>query len=372
MTDKNKLIKFYFNYTVKVDLDRAVYLIGSDNELGNWNVLKANRLDCYNEEIWIKEMTLPSKVYKYKYFISNKNSVDQNSISWLDEKERTFTSDELKCSSIEELRKDIKLMSFNLRYQNSIDGIHIWDNRKEVVIQIIMNNCADFVGFQEGRLKQVEYIQESLPAFYKYIGHPRSEKEDDEQCGILYDSNKYVVRDFGTFWLSDTPNIPGSITFENTLPRIVTWVKAYKFSNLVQNIDRAYFFFNTHFDHISEDSRIKCADFFVKQIDNLISKSSEMQKVLLISGDFNAEDDEETIITLKQNGFVSTSDEKGNQEKTFHEFSGKADWKIDHIFYKLINCEKTKACEDYCVIKDKSSKGIFPSDHFPICARLLC
>ena len=58
----------------------------------------------------IKEMTLPSKVYKYKYFISNKNSVDQNSISWLDEKERTFTSDELKCSSIEELRKDIKLI----------------------------------------------------------------------------------------------------------------------------------------------------------------------------------------------------------------------------------------------------------------------
>ena len=71
MTDKNKLIKFYFNYTAKVDLDRAVYLIGSENELGNWNVLKANRLDCYNEEIWIKEMTLPSKVYKYKYFISD-------------------------------------------------------------------------------------------------------------------------------------------------------------------------------------------------------------------------------------------------------------------------------------------------------------
>jgi endonuclease/exonuclease/phosphatase family metal-dependent hydrolase len=372
MTDKNKLIKFYFNYVVKLDSDKAVFLTGSENELGNWDLKKAIRLDCYNEDIWIKEMTLPSKVYKYKYFISNKNTVDLNNIKWLDEKERTFTSDELKCASLEELRKDLKLMSFNLRYQNSIDGLHLWDNRKEMVVKVIMNNCADFVGLQEGRKKQVEFLQESLPAFYKYIGHPRSEKEDDEQCGILYDSNKYVVRDFGTFWLSDTPDVPGSITFENTLPRIVTWVKVYKFSNLVQGIQRAYFIFNTHFDHISEESRIKCADFLVKQIENMLSSNVEKQKVLLISGDFNAEDDEETIVTLKENGFISTADEKCNNEKTFHEFSGKADWKIDHIFYKLINCDISKACQDYCVIKDKSPKGIYPSDHFPICARLLC
>jgi hypothetical protein len=58
---------------------------------------------------------------------------------------------------------------------------------------------------------------ESLPKYFTYIGHPRSDNLHDEQCGIICDSNKYVVRDSGTFWLSDTPEVPGSITFDNCL-----------------------------------------------------------------------------------------------------------------------------------------------------------
>jgi endonuclease/exonuclease/phosphatase family metal-dependent hydrolase len=365
-------IKYYFYYLQKVNSDMAVYVTGSEKELENWNLSKSIRLDCYKEDIWVKEIILPSKICKFKYFVSFKNSIDSSNIKWLDNKERSISNEELRCLNVEESRKDIKLMSFNLRYQNNIDGIHLWDNRKDLVLQIMMSNCPDFIGLQEGRKKQVEFLIDSLPRNYKYVGHPRSDNVHDEQCGILYDSNKFVVKDFGTFWLSDTPYVSGSITFDNVLPRIVTWIKVYKFANLVEGKDRTYFVFNTHFDHISQESRIKSAQFLVKQIEKIISRSEEKEKVIFISGDFNAEDDEESIITLKENGFISTADEKCNDEKTFHEFSGKADFKIDHIFYKVINCDICKACSEYCVIKDKSSKGIYPSDHYPICATLIC
>ena len=367
-----KRIKIYFHYIIKLENDMAVYITGAGEELGKWDVIQATRLGCHKDEIWLKEIELPNMINRFKYFISNKNSVDQKNIIWLDKKERIFTYDELKRFKNQELNRSIQIMSFNLRYENNIDGMHLWDNRKDIVLQTIMTNSADIIGLQEGRKKQIDYLAQSLPQYFTYIGHPRSDNLHDEQCGILFDSNKYVVRGSGTFWLSDTPEVPGSITFKNCLPRIVTWIKVYKFSNLVECIDRAYFVFNTHFDHISEISRIKSAEFLVKQIESISNSSEEKEKIIFISGDFNAEDDEETIITLKNNGFISTADEMCNKEKTFHEFSGKGEHKIDHIFYKMINCEISKPCTDYYVVKEKSSKGIYPSDHFPICANLKC
>ena len=63
-----------------------------------------------------------------------------------------------------------------------------------------------------------------LPA-YTWFGESRKGSTEDEHMGVFYRKDRLRVRDSGNFWLSDTPDVPGSRTWGNILPRMVTWAR---------------------------------------------------------------------------------------------------------------------------------------------------
>ena len=58
--------------------------------------------------------------------------------------------------------REIKVLSYNIRYNNPNDGKDIWDNRKESIVDFINHEDFDFAGLQEVTFSQLQYIEGKL------------------------------------------------------------------------------------------------------------------------------------------------------------------------------------------------------------------
>ena len=146
---------------------------------------------------------------------------------------------------------NIKIMTFNIRYGVAQDGPNSWEHRQSILIDCLKKYQPDILGIQESMEFQVDSIQAAFP-HWKNIGVGRyhnvevpdrpQESMGGESCQIFYDPTKFEIIDDGTFWHSDTPNIPASQTWGNYLPRITTWGKFKSRTN-----DKTFIVMNTHF-----------------------------------------------------------------------------------------------------------------------------
>ena len=64
--------------------------------------------------------------------------------------------------------QQLKVMTYNLRFDNPNDGENKWDLRKDFLSQQIQFYSPDIFGTQEGKLHQLEFLQSSLTN-YKYL-----------------------------------------------------------------------------------------------------------------------------------------------------------------------------------------------------------
>ena len=156
---------------------------------------------------------------------------------------------------------EIKVISYNIRYDNPNDGVNIWDNRKSSITKFINNKTPDFAGLQEVTHPQLMYLSEFLMN-YDYIGVGRDDgKIKGEYSPIFYNNSKYKVVFENTFWLSPTPNTI-SIGWDASMERICTY-------GLFKNIEtqQKIWVYNTHFDHRGNQARKKSTDLiFIKSI----------------------------------------------------------------------------------------------------------
>jgi len=137
----------------------------------------------------------------------------------------------------------VQVMSYNIRLSLVDDGENHWNIRKPASIIMIDSLKPDVLGVQESVKEQVDYLVEHLPA-YARVGVAREDGDSiGEFSAIFYLKDKYEVMQNGTFWLSETPDVP-SFGWDAAHMRIVTWGK---FRN--RKTGRTFFAFNTHFDH---------------------------------------------------------------------------------------------------------------------------
>jgi len=265
----------------------------------------------------------------------------------------------------------IDVLSFNIRYGLADDGINSWPNRNTMVFQTIREIDPDFIGLQEALRFQIDEIREALPR-YAEIGVSRDDgNTEGEYSAILYDRNKYSVLRTETFWFSDTPHTPGSADWGNTYPRICTW--GY-FSHVTTG--ERFYVYNVHLDHQSQTSREKSVMALANEIANRSTDDP-----FVITGDFNADEGNNAIIYLK--GETASGEMSGTTAPihvkdtyrdlhpdvgntgTFNAFEGLTDGpKIDYIFVP----EEVKVV-DAQIIR-RSFDLLYPSDHFPVFARI--
>jgi endonuclease/exonuclease/phosphatase family metal-dependent hydrolase len=253
----------------------------------------------------------------------------------------------------------IRFMTFNIRYDNPVDGINSWDNRKDLVLSGI--GTTDIMGMQEVLKHQLDYILEELPV-YGCLGAGREDGQTKgEYAPIFYRKDRFRVLDQGTFWLSPTPQDTGSVGWDAVLTRICTWGK---FLDKTSGLE--FYFLNTHFDHMGKIARTESARLVLDFIQN---KTNDLPVIL--TGDFNStpKDEPYLILTNPKNG-LSDACSSGNKtdtclEGTFNGFgTQKEPERIDMIFFKgrwdLVS---------YNVLKIKGG-DMFISDHWPVVAEL--
>ena len=258
----------------------------------------------------------------------------------------------------------LRMMTYNIRFDNPADGVHAWPNRKELVASVIRFHKADIIGVQEALEYQIQDLMELLPG-YDWVGVGRNEDGGGEFSAILYRSSVVAVKAAQTFWLSESPDEPGSKSWDSSLPRIATW------AHFVTSSDgRQLFVLNTHFDHRGEQARLESARLLKEQVSKLANGLP-----VIVMGDLNATSEQPPLVLLSDtplsdgrslhDGFDHSIQPHHGPASTWTGFTKiEAERRIDYIF----------ASEDlpihyHAILTDKLEDR-YPSDHLPVLVEL--
>lgn len=257
--------------------------------------------------------------------------------------------------------QQMNIVSYNIRLNTASDGENAWPNRIEMVTGLLQFHEAEIFGLQEALYDQIQDIEKGLPD-YEWFGVGR---DDGEKAGefspIFYNKSKFILYDHGTFWLSETPDVP-SKGWDAALNRIVTWGR---FQSKVTG--KQFLVFNTHFDHRGTEARKNSALLIEKKIREMTRNKN---LPVILTGDFNLTPDTEPIILLKKymkDSFEITEAPPYGPVGTFNGFNIDADLssnRIDYVFvHGGVDVLKYAALTDF---KDHR----FPSDHLPVFAKV--
>lgn len=263
----------------------------------------------------------------------------------------------------------VRVMSFNIRYGTANDGENRWDLRKDFVVDTIQAFDPDLLGTQETLLFQREHLTEKLPG-YEAWGVGRDDgKQAGEQTALFYKKDRFERTDGGHFWLSETPETPGSKSWDSSLPRVASWVKL---TDRRAPDRKPILFVNTHFDHRGAEARRESAKLIRRKLEELGAGCR-----VVLTGDFNAGESSPPYEALfgefdgKASPVVdlyrAVHPEKQGDEGTFSGFvaSPKEGARIDWI-------GASSAFEAKSVVIDRTERdGRTPSDHFPVTAVLV-
>ncbi|MFK3845165.1 endonuclease/exonuclease/phosphatase family protein [Stenotrophomonas sp. NPDC078853] len=250
----------------------------------------------------------------------------------------------------------LKVMSFNVRTPADTAPQKRWPDRRAALVATIRTAHPDVMGTQELVKEQADYLAAQLPD-YQWFGEGRRGGDGDEHMGVFYDSKALALEQSGNFWLSDTPDVPGSISWGNLFPRMVTW-------GLFRRVTdgRRFYLFNTHLPYREEDEpqRVRGAQAIVAHL-----KTLSPDIPVVVTGDFNSEPGGPTyaaFTTALQDARTQVAAPHG-PKKTFHDFTGKPTTELDWV---LVRGFKARSFATL----DGRVDGILPSDHFPLLVEL--
>jgi endonuclease/exonuclease/phosphatase family metal-dependent hydrolase len=210
----------------------------------------------------------------------------------------------------------LRVMSYNVRYPAKGDGINRWELREDTFIRSIRAKNPDLIGTQELFYIQGESIVKNLPE-YEWFGNSRRGNREDEHMGVFYKRSKLRVIECGNFWLSETPEVPGSQAWGANLPRMVTWALFE-----IRESGKRFYFYNTHFHHTADanQARVNSAKLIMDRIGKLPSDAP-----LVLTGDFNSaapEAEAYKILTAHLKDARTTAGRVVGPEGTTSRFSG--------------------------------------------------
>ena len=260
--------------------------------------------------------------------------------------------------------EELNIITYNIRYDTWFDIFHPWRSRKKNVVDHILSMQCQIIGIQEALPHQLEYLQENMKGF-AYVGSGRRGNEKSEFTPIFYDLHRIELLQSKTFWLSEHPEVTGSLGWDAVIPRIVTW--AMFRDNLTS---KEFFVFNTHFANRGRIAKRESAKLLLKKVKEIAGSGP-----CLIIGDFNSFPSEEPVQLMVDdcdpNHFidaktVSVKPHSGS-EGTYTQFRSRAVDKepIDFIFIKNGVSVLRHAT------RSETGKGILSSDHFAVTATVI-
>lgn len=256
--------------------------------------------------------------------------------------------------------QSVTMMTYNIRLDVDSDGENSWANRKEYFAKQVQFYEPDIFAVQEAKPNQVIDIKTYLTT-YSCVGIGRDANNTGESSNIFYKTDRFRVKDSGTFWLSETPDAV-SKGWDAAYNRVCTYALLFD-----KKKKKQFWVFNTHLDHVGEIARTKGIELILSKIRLLNKKNLPV----VFMGDFNSEPTTERIKYLKtqMNDTRELSLQKPfGPSGTFNGFKHNepVTLLIDYIF---ISKERNFVVNKFAVLSD--SKDLkYPSDHCPVYVEL--
>lgn len=253
-----------------------------------------------------------------------------------------------------------------MRNESQDTGPNAWANRRPVVAQVLTSFEPDLVGLQESSGdNQLRDLDSAVPGLRLL---QIEEQGQGRRNSILYRTERFSVHSAGIFWYSNTPEV-FSTHWGNSYPRSCTWARF-----VHKQSERSFYHFNTHLDHISENSRLRSIEMLTRRI-----SERKYKDPFLVTGDFNSPEGSAVVKYLK-GGTIQSVDNtpvppnpaplvdtfriaqpEATDVGTSHPFNGKTTGgKIDYVFahghFQVVSAEIVRA----------NREGLYPSDHFPV------
>ena len=257
-----------------------------------------------------------------------------------------------------------RVMTCNIRItglpNDEVDGRR-WEDRRDICIDIIRSKNPDIFCLQEVIYDSHAYFKEK---FSDYFGFGFEGPEMDPftegyhfigKNVIFFSKERYEMVSAGCYWLSETPTIGGSISWNSMRARHCNWMRLKD-----KQTGKEFRVLNLHLDHKTTEAKRKQTEMVVEDAAQYDSKFPQ-----ILCGDFNSGYLSSAIGLLRDAGWKEMYETThGIQEAGFtgHAFQGvnysKGSRRIDFIFYRGgVKCAGAE------IIRDQVN-GIYPSDHF--------
>lgn len=256
----------------------------------------------------------------------------------------------------------LSVMSYNIRMGEAKDGSNSWQYRYPATGMMLKDQMPDVLGIQEAYDYQVRFIEESFPE-YKCIGVGREDgRSKGEHMSIFYRKKAVKLCRWGTYWLSDTPDVP-SLGWDARCKRTATWAL---FKD--KRSGRFFYMVNTHLDHIGVEARARGLELIMDRI----AAMNKEGYPLVVTGDFNMNRSHPSMSGIaarmknaRECAIVTDDVVSFNGWGKFPDGrdSSKA---IDFIWYSGFG-----SCMEFHTVTETYFDRKFISDHYPIKAKLL-
>ena len=267
----------------------------------------------------------------------------------------------------------IRVGSYNIRLSPGDKGTpNDWDCRKADMVALVKKLDLDAFGMQEVCPDQAAYLRENLPEFAFVGDHREADRKSGEASPVFYRKSRFEAEQRGTFWLSETPEIPASKSWGTCCTRVCSYLVLRDKAS-----GKRFCFANTHTDHVSALAREKGMLLIIERM-----KEFGKGAPIVFTGDHNCRYADAPAVAvrqiLKDARDVSETPLRGPRN-TFQGFGKYKDGPVDM---------NGKKYDDYCIdyiyvsggtrVLDFETHGdkrpgtdLYPSDHYPVTATVV-
>ena len=279
-----------------------------------------------------------------------------------------------------EPRAQIKIGSYNIRLQSGDKGTpNAWDERKADLAAFIGKLDLDAFGLQEVCPDQADYLTNSLPHYTMVGVHREDGKRKGEASPVFFRKDRFEAIKSGTFWLSETPDVPGSKSWNTACTRVCSWMLLKD-----KRTGNTFCFANAHTDHKSELARKNGMLLIIERMREFAPAGTP----IVFTGDHNCTETSEpamAVSALLKDTLYSTETPPSGPWRTYNGWKWKdSETTIGEALKMQSGAREEQGPRiDYIYVSEgirvkshasradsRPGVSLYPSDHFPVTAEI--